>query len=78
MFGSLKNRVALQDEYECYFLVADLHMLTTQPQKEYIDALRENIYEMVLDYLGRGHRPRKIDHLFAIGHSRCVRDESVF
>ena len=57
--GSLKNRVALQDDYECYFLVADLHMLTTQPQKEYIDGLRENIYEMVLDYLSLGIDPKK-------------------
>ncbi len=57
--GSLKNRVRLQDEYECYFLVADLHMLTTQPEKEHIEALRENIREMVLDYLGVGVDPSK-------------------
>lgn len=57
--GSLKNRVALQDEYECYFLVADLHMLTTKPQKEHIDALRENIHEMVLDYLALGIDPER-------------------
>ena len=49
--GSLKNRVRLQDEYECFFLVADLHMLTTRPQKEHIHALRENVREMLLDYL---------------------------
>lgn len=57
--GSLKNRVRLQDEYECYFLVADLHMLTTKPQKEYIDALRENVREMVLDYLAVGIDPSR-------------------
>ena len=57
--GSLKNRVALQDDYECYFLVADLHMLTTKPQKEHIDALRENIHEMVLDYLALGIDPER-------------------
>lgn len=57
--GSLKNRVALQDEYECYFLVADLHTLTTQPQREYIHALRENIHDMVLDYLAVGIDPEK-------------------
>lgn len=57
--GSLKNRVALQDEYDCYFIVADLHMLTTKPQKEHIDALRENIQEMVLDYLAVGIDPTK-------------------
>ena len=36
--GSLKNRVALQDKYECYFIIADLHMLTTKPTKEDIFA----------------------------------------
>ena len=31
--GSLKNRVRLQDEYECFFIIADLHTLTTRPEK---------------------------------------------
>ena len=57
--GSLQNRVRLQEEYDCYFLVADLHMLTTRPQKEHIDALRENVREMVLDYLAVGIDPAK-------------------
>ena len=57
--GSLQNRVRLQDEYECFFLIADLHMLTTRPQKEHIDALRENIRDMVLDYLAVGIDPAK-------------------
>lgn len=57
--GSMKNRVQLQDEYECYFLIADLHMLTTRPQKEHIDALRENIREILLDYLAVGIDPQK-------------------
>lgn len=57
--GSLKNRIRLQDEYDCYFIVADLHMLTTKPQKEHIDALRDNIHEMVLDYLAVGIDPQK-------------------
>ena len=57
--GSLKNRVRLQDTYTCYFIVADLHVLTTRPQKEHIDALRENVHEMVLDYLAVGIDPSK-------------------
>lgn len=52
--GSLKNRVALQDQYECYFIIADLHSLTTKPFKEDILLIRENIREMVLDYLACG------------------------
>lgn len=57
--GSLANRVALQDKYECYFIIADLHMLTTKPSKEDILALRDNIKEMVLDYLACGIDPHK-------------------
>lgn len=57
--GSLANRVRLQDEYKCYFIIADLHMLTTRPEKEHIDALRENVREMVLDYLAVGIDPAK-------------------
>ncbi len=57
--GSLTNRVQLQDEYECFFLIADLHMLTTKPDKDAIFALRTNTYEMVLDYLAAGIDPAK-------------------
>lgn len=57
--GSLKNRVAFQDQYECYLIIADLHMLTTKPSKEDILQIRENIREMVLDYLACGIDPLK-------------------
>lgn len=57
--GSVKNRVALQDKYECYFIIADLHTLTTRPTKEDIMGIRENIREMVLDYLACGIDPAK-------------------
>ncbi len=57
--GSLANRVRLQDDYDCYFLIADLHMLTTKPHKEDIDDLRVNVREMVLDYLAVGIDPSK-------------------
>lgn len=57
--GSVKNRVALQDEYECYFIIADLHTLTTKPTKADILATRENIRLTVLDYLACGIDPSK-------------------
>lgn len=58
--GSIKNRIALQDTYECYFIIADLHMLTTKPQKEEIMQVRENAKMMVLDYLACGIDPNKV------------------
>ena len=57
--GSIANRVRLQDQYECHVIVADLHMLTTKPQKEHIDELRTNVREMLLDYLACGIDPAK-------------------
>ena len=56
--GSLKNRVKLQDQYDCYFIIADLHTLTTKPEKEHILEMRTNIRETVLDYLACGIDPK--------------------
>lgn len=58
--GSLKNRVKLQDEYETYLIVADLHTLTTKPEKENTEKLAENIKNQVLDYLSVGIDPKKV------------------
>ncbi len=57
--GSLKNRLAMQDQYECYFFIADLHMLTTKPTKADILSIRDNMREMILDYLACGIDPLK-------------------
>lgn len=57
--GSMENRLRLQDEYECFFIIADLHTLTTKPEREFIAALGDNIREMVLDYLAAGIDPQK-------------------
>lgn len=57
--GSLKNRVRLQDEYECFFIIADLHTLTTKPEKENIEALADNVRSAALDYLACGIDPAK-------------------
>lgn len=55
--GSLRNRIRLQDEYECFFIIADLHTLTTRPERS--SELRENIHQLVLDYLSIGVDPDK-------------------
>lgn len=57
--GSLKNRITFQDQYECYFIIADLHTLTTKPQKEDIIRLRDYARSMVVDYLACGIDPKK-------------------
>ncbi len=57
--GSLSSRVRMQDEYECFFIIADLHALTTKPEKEAIAEIPAHIREMVLDYLAAGIDPQR-------------------
>jgi tryptophanyl-tRNA synthetase len=54
--GAVQNYVALQDEYDCVYCVVDIHALTTV---EGTESLREDIYEMVLDWLAAGIDPQK-------------------
>jgi tryptophanyl-tRNA synthetase len=61
--GSIRNRVRLQDEMDCYFIIADLHTLTTRPEKEHVAAVPALIHEMVLDYLALGIDPDR-SHIF--------------
>ena len=55
--GALANWVKLQDEYECYFFIADWHALTT----DYADTSQivPNTMEVILDYLAAGLDPSK-------------------
>jgi len=57
--GSIANRVRLQDDYECFFIIADWHTLTTRPEKEAIAEVPGHIREMVLDYLACGIDPER-------------------
>lgn len=58
--GTLKNRVQLQDEYEVFILIADLHSLTTNPDKESIKEIPTNTRQMLIDYLSVGLEPAKV------------------
>jgi tryptophanyl-tRNA synthetase len=57
--GSLENRLRLQDSYECYFIIADLHTLTTKPAREQIENAARNVHELMLDYLSVGIDPER-------------------
>jgi len=54
-YGTLANRVRLQDDYESYFLIADYHMLTTRIAD--LEEIGKNIRELVTDYLAVGIDP---------------------
>ena len=55
--GALANWVKLQDQYECYFFIADLHALTT----DYADTsnIAPNTLEVALDFLAAGLDPKR-------------------
>jgi tryptophanyl-tRNA synthetase len=55
--GTLANRVRLQDEYDCFFLLADYHILTTRLDN--LGEIEQNIREIVLDYLSVGVDPER-------------------
>jgi tryptophanyl-tRNA synthetase len=52
--GAIQNYVALQADFECIYCIVDLHALTTV---EDTVGLRDNTYEMALDWLAAGVRP---------------------
>lgn len=55
--GSLRNRVKLQDDYECFFIIADYQVLTDHLHET--AKIAQNIREIVLDYLSVGINPQK-------------------
>jgi tryptophanyl-tRNA synthetase len=55
--GALASWVELQEAHECFFMVADWHALTTGYQDT--TGLRDNIREMVLDWLAAGLDPER-------------------
>lgn len=54
--GAIKNYVALQENYDCVYCIVDLHALTTM---ETTENLRQNTYEMTLDWLAAGINPEE-------------------
>ena len=59
LFGALENWVRLQDDYECFFGVADIHALTTLQGTAQVAEIVPNTYEMVLDWLAAGLDPER-------------------
>lgn len=55
-FGAVKNYVRLQNEFECYFMVADLHSLTTHPDTK---ELKTNVHRVLSENIACGLDPEK-------------------
>ena len=71
-FGAIRQHIALQDEAECFYFIADYHAMTTideaaerrglalrRPGTEYAATLGENSLDVALDYLALGLDPNK-------------------
>ena len=55
-FGAIRNYVRMQDEFECYFMVADLHSLTTHPDTK---ELKANVHRVLAENIACGLDPDK-------------------
>jgi tryptophanyl-tRNA synthetase len=56
-FGALRNYVRMQEEYECFFMVADLHSLTTHPDTK---DLKLNVHRVLSENIASGLDPDKV------------------
>jgi tryptophanyl-tRNA synthetase len=55
--GSVENRLALQDDYDCYFLIANKHAFTTRADRP--ADIRQSVIDIATDYLAAGIDPNK-------------------
>src|SRR6476619_7405025 len=53
--GSIENRLAMQDQYECYFLIANKHAFTTRADKP--EEIRQSVIDIATDWLAVGIDP---------------------
>ena len=60
-FGAIRNYVKMQDEFECYFMVADLHSLTTHPETA---ELKRNVRRVLAENIACGLDPNKATFFF--------------
>lgn len=56
-FGAMRNYVKMQDEFDCYFMVADLHSLTTHPDTK---ELKRNVHRVLAENIACGLDPEKV------------------
>lgn len=56
-FGAIRNYVRMQEEYECFFMVADLHTLTTHPDTK---ELKSNVHRVLAENIACGLDPEKV------------------
>lgn len=56
-FGAIRNYVRMQEEFDCYFMVADIHSLTTHPDTK---ELKPNVHRVLAENIACGLDPEKV------------------
>src|SRR5690606_11383752 len=56
-FGAIRNYIRMQEDYDCYFFVADWHSLTTHPDSK---DLRGNVFRVLAENIASGMDPEKV------------------
>ena len=56
-FGAIRNYIKMQDEYQCFFMVADLHSLTTHPDT---NGLKANVHRVLAENIACGLDTEKV------------------
>ena len=56
-FGAIRNYVKMQEDFDCYFMVADLHSLTTHPDTK---QLKANVHRVLAENIACGLDPEKV------------------
>ena len=65
-FGAIRNYVKMQEDFDCYFMVADLHSLTTHPDTK---QLKANVQRVLAENIACGLDPDKVA-LYCQSHVR--------
>jgi tryptophanyl-tRNA synthetase len=55
-FGAVRNFIKMQEDYKCFFFIADIHSLTTHPTPE---NLQSGVKQVLAEYLACGIDPEK-------------------
>lgn len=57
--GAFKTFAQLQEKYDTFFIISDIHMLTTKSKKKEIETIFDNSINMIIDAIGMGIDPQK-------------------
>ena len=72
-YGALRKFVAVQDDYDCNFFIADLHALTTNPDPAQLHA---NVKSILAEYLAAGLDPEKSTDISSTNSTGAVSKSS--